>query len=104
MEQLINKLINMGTDQFMDRSREELVMTDEIYLKDNKDEKALEKRYEALDLTTEQKMLINDYISCVKSADDRYSDISYIAGIQDAVRMFVQLDLLKNYNGAELAN
>ena len=81
MEQLINKLLNMGMGQFMDNSRYDLVMTDEIYLHDIEDEGELERRYTNLDLPDEQRILINDYIACVKTCDNRYSDISYMAGI-----------------------
>ena len=49
MEQLINKLLNMGMGQFMDNSRYDLVMTDEIYLHDIEDEGELERRYTNLD-------------------------------------------------------
>ena len=101
MEQLISKLLNMGMGQFMDNSRYDLVMTDEIYLHDIEDEGELERRYTNLDLPDEQRILINDYIACVKTCDNRYSDISYMAGIKDAVRMFVYLGLLKDYNISE---
>ena len=68
---------------------------------DIEDEGELERRYTNLDLPDEQRILINDYIACVKTCDNRYSDISYMAGIKDAVRMFVYLGLLKDYNISE---
>lgn len=54
-----------------------------------------------LDLPDKKRILINDYIACVKTCDNRYSDISYMAGIKDAVRMFVYLGLLKDYDSSE---
>ena len=120
MEQLIDKLLEMGMGQFMDHSRQDLIMTDEVYLKDIEDEGELEQRYMRLDLPDkficEIRKLVqkasqpkvcpnlhtmphtNDYIACVKTCDNRYSDISYMAGIKDAVRMFVYLGLLKDYD------
>lgn len=95
MEKLVEKIIEVGIEQFADSSRQELVLSDKDILKDFADEKSLEQRYEKLNLTKEQRMLINDYISCMKTADSRYSDISYIAGIKDTIKMFVYLDLLK---------
>ncbi len=101
MEQLINKLLEMGMGQFMDNSRQDLIMTDEVYLKDIEDEGELEQRYITLDLPEKERILINDYIACVKTCDNRYSDISYMAGIKDAVRMFTYLGLLKDFDAVK---
>lgn len=92
----MDKLINMGIRDFIDESREKLTLEDEVYLMDKRDEDALGQRYLGLDLPRKQRVLIDDYIACVKTAGIRYSDISYIAGIKDTVKMFVQLGLLKN--------
>lgn len=96
MEKLFEKLLDMGMEQFSDGTREELVLSDADYLKDIEDEKMLERRYEELDLSKNLRMFLNDYISCMRTADGRYSDISYAAGIKDTIRMFVYLDLLKD--------
>lgn len=45
MEEIMEKMMDMGIRQFMDKSREELSMSDETYLKDNEDERELEQRY-----------------------------------------------------------
>lgn len=86
MEQLIEKLIEEGTGQFMDKSRTELEREDTVYLKDLKDTAYLEEKYMELDLSRKQRMIIGDYIACMQTANSRYADISYIAGIMDAVR------------------
>lgn len=96
MENIMNKLINMGIRDFIDESREKLALEDEAYLIDKRDEDALERRYLELDLPRKQRILIDDYIACMKTAGIRYADISYIAGIKDAVRMFAKLGLLKD--------
>lgn len=96
MEQLINNLLNMTMEQFMSETREELVESDEIYLKDCADERDLEKRYEELDIPPKQRMLIDDYMACADTARQRYADISYIAGIKDALKMCVHLGVLKD--------
>lgn len=95
MENIMDKLINMGIRDFIDESREKLALEDEVYLIDKRDEDALGQRYLELDLPRNQRVLIDDYIACVKTAGIRYSDISYIAGIKDAVKMSAQLGLLK---------
>lgn len=97
MQQLIDQLMDMGMAKFMDQSRQELAVSDEIYTKDREDEVQIEKKCDRLGLTSRQKMIVNDYVCCVKSADSRYADISYMAGIRDAVRMFTGLGLLKDF-------
>lgn len=95
MEELFEKLMSMGMEQFVDDTREELILSDADYLKDIEDEKMLERRYEEMNIPQNQRMFLNDYISCMRTADSRYSDISYAAGIKDTIRMFIYLDLLK---------
>lgn len=96
MEQQINARIIMEMGQFMNNSQQELALSDETYQNDSRDEKELEERYESLNLTKRQKMLVNDYISCMKSANSRYSELSYVAGIRDAIRMFMRFGMLSN--------
>ncbi len=95
MEKLLNRLVHKGLRGFMDERRQELALEDEVYLKDSADAGELEQRYIELNLPRDQRLLINDYIACIKTADSRYSNISYIAGVKDTVEMFVQLGLLK---------
>ncbi len=96
MEKQINTWIIMEMGQFMDESQQKLALSDETYQNDCKDAKELEKQYEALNLTKRQKMLVNDYISCTKSADCRYSELSYIAGVKDTIKILMYLGLLNN--------
>lgn len=48
MNKLIQDLIDKGMGNFMDRSRDALAETDEIYLNDRRDEDEQERRYENL--------------------------------------------------------
>ena len=79
----------------MDESRDEMAMADEMYKADREAEDELEKRYESLDLTREQRIIINDYIACTSTVNHRYSDIAYMAGIKNTVTMFASLGLIK---------
>ncbi len=95
MNKLIEELIDKGLGRLMETSRDLLAQTDEIYLNECKDADWLERQYEKLDLTREQKNLINDYMACNSTASHRYADISYICGIKDTVSMLASLGLLK---------
>ncbi len=94
MNKLIEDLIKKGMGNFMDRSRDALAWTDEIYLNDIKDENELAQRYN-LDLTKGQRKVINDYVACASTANHRYADISYMCGIKDTVSLLVSLGLVK---------
>ena len=87
MNKLIEDLIKKGMGNFMDRSRDALAWTDEIYLNDIKDENELGQLYENLDLTKGQRKVINDYVACASTANHRYADISYMCGIKDTVSL-----------------
>ena len=91
MNELIEKMIEMGMGRLMD----EMAMADEMYKADREAEDELEKRYESLDLTREQRIIINDYIACTSTVNHRYSDIAYMAGIKNTVTMFASLGLIK---------
>ena len=67
MEKLIEMMTNMGMEQFAENTRQELVLSDQVILKDLEDEKNLEQRYEEMDIPREQKMFVNDYIACMKT-------------------------------------
>ena len=101
MNKLIEDLIKKGMGNFMDRSRDALAWADETYLNDRRDEHELERQYENLDLTKEQRKLINDYIACTLSSNQRYADISYMCGIKDTVSMLVSLGLIKGVEAEE---
>lgn len=95
MNKLIEDLITKGMGRLMDESRDEMAQTDEIYKADRQAENELEKCYESLELTREQRIIINDYIACVSTVNHRYSDIAYMAGIKNTVELLVSLGLIK---------
>lgn len=95
MERILKKMMDMGMGQFMDKSRQELCMSDIIYQGDHEDERELEQRYIELDLTRRQRMLVNDYVACMETARSRYADISYMAGVKDTVKMLIRIGALE---------
>lgn len=95
MNELIEKLIDMGMGNFIDVSRDEMAMADEIYKADREAENELEQRYESLGLTREQRIIVNDYIACTSTVNHRYADISYMCGIKNTVELLISLGLIK---------
>ncbi len=94
MEDLISKLIDRGLGNIIDKSRDPLILQDEVYLKDSQDLNELEERYTNLELSKEQRMIVNDYIACGESVRARINDLSYMAGMRDAVLLLNQIGLI----------
>ena len=96
MDNLLDKLLEMGLNQGVSKSRDEMIRADDTYNKDFKDMEELEARYEKLELSEEIRRVINDYIACKDTISERAEDISYIAGIKDTVLFLNILGLLKS--------
>ena len=95
MDRLINELLETYSGQIIDKSRDELILADEICQRDQADLGKLEEQYAALELSETEKLLINKYISCIETIAHRNADLSYIAGVSDTVRLLRSLDLLR---------
>lgn len=59
---------------------ETFLMEDGIYQKDISDARLLQSRYERLNLSNEERMLIDDYIACLNSALCRKCEVAFIIG------------------------
>lgn len=95
MDKFIEDLMEKGLGQIMDKSRDEFLISDEIYREDCRREEELERRVLILDLTEEQKVIIHNYLECVRTSSHRCADISYIVGIRNTIKFLVELGLLK---------
>ena len=42
------------------------------------------------------KRVIDDYIACLQTRDERYSDLSYAAGVRDTINLLKGLGMLKD--------
>lgn len=60
MDKLIEHLLKRELDYIIDENKEKLILSDEVYKKDTKDENELENKYLALGLSKQQRMIIND--------------------------------------------
>ena len=61
---------------------------------DNEDLKYLEERYDQLQLSHTVKRVIDDYIACLQTRDERYSDLAYAAGIRDTISLLQGMGML----------
>lgn len=95
MEELIEKIIDSGIGGVIDRRTDSLLLNDIEYQRDCKDLDELEGKYMKLRLDKDTKMIIDDYIACLDSANCRANDIYYMAGIRDAILFFHRTGLIK---------
>ena len=96
MDLLTREILNQSIAEAIDATRNKICAEDEIFQQDEKDLDELTKRVMDLDLPEHDRMIINDYIACLQTVDCRYADISYMAGIEDAITILKKMDLIKN--------
>ncbi len=82
---MMNEFVEAQLEQFIDKSVSKKIMQDEVYLKDIQDAEEIQKRLDEMNLTVEQKRMIDDYIACMNSAYTRIRDVAYLAGIEHAM-------------------
>lgn len=95
MEELVEKIIDSGIGGVIDQRTDALLLNDIEYQKDCKDLDELEGKYMKLKLDKATKMIIDDYIACLDSANCRANDIYYMAGMRDAILFFNKAGLIK---------
>lgn len=71
MNRWMGDFLKTGMGRLMDESRDMLAQEDEIYRNNRNDEDELEHRYKSLDLSRDQKMIVNQYIACIASVNHR---------------------------------
>ena len=90
--------MKMTTKMIMLQNIEKMVMeqqrvdeNDSYIRQDNEDLKYLEERYDQLQLSH---TVIDDYIACLQTRDERYSDLAYAAGIRDTISLLQGMGML----------
>lgn len=95
MDKFIEKLLKKGLRNIIDKDTDKLLFSDKLYKKDSKDEDELEKRYSALDLSKQERMVINDYIACIRTTNTRAVELAFLAGARDTIKFLNGIGLLK---------
>ena len=58
---------------------------DEYICQDNRDLLELEQRYEKLDIPYQMRRVIDDYIACLSTRDERYAQLCYLSGVKTVI-------------------
>ena len=96
MENKTEIIIANYIETMMKERRQRIFASDEYIQQDNGDLVYLEERYNSLNIPHTIRRVIDDYIACLESRDERYADMSYVAGLGDAIKMLMNMAVLNN--------
>ena len=94
--EMTTRMIMLQNIEKMVKEQDRVDEEDSYIKQDNEDLKYLEGRYEQLQLPHTVKRVIDDYIACMQTRDERYSDLSYAAGGRDTINLLKGLGMLKD--------
>lgn len=92
---MISRISSLGLGKMIEMSRQELISKDEQFQQLENEMSEFEFLYSHLDLEGEQGKIIKSYVESLNRVRGAYGDISYAAGIKDAVQLLNSLGLLK---------
>lgn len=93
MKNIFDQLIDAGLGQLIATRTGELLMKDPYYSKALDHLEHLEDAYLALKLTDEQFNIIDAYISTLKDYENKCNNMTYLAGIKDAISLIQYLQV-----------
>ena len=96
MDKFVKKLVKNHLGAFMNKSIDALALSDDVYLADCKAADEPEERYNALNLPERDRIVINDYIACLATKEQKIRDIAYLAGVSDSIKLFSSLGAIKD--------
>lgn len=73
------------TEAMRNKSMKEINEKEKVIIQDNADLIELEKRYDDLPIPYKDRRIIDDYIACILSRQERMESLIYYAGRKDAV-------------------
>ena len=86
------QVVNQRKENIMDEKAEKIMelakkleTEDEYICQDNRDLLELEQRYEKLDIPYQMRRVIDDYIACLSTRDERYAQLCYLSGVKTVI-------------------
>ena len=78
------RLLCTKTEEIRKQSIQQININNPDIVQDNADLQELEQRYEKLDISHAIRRVIDDYIACIMSRQERMESLIYYAGREDA--------------------
>lgn len=91
-------VISSYIEKMIGERRKKILDSDKYIQQDNGDLDYLEERYSSLKIPYVMRRVVDDYIACLESRDERYADMSYMAGVGDAISLLIKIGMLDNLN------
>lgn len=88
MENIFDHLLESGLELIVEKSTSQLLQLDETYQNDLKDLKRLEMLVDNLKLDTQANYILQDYLACYNTVQERIQELSYLAAVRDTVQFF----------------
>ena len=95
MYSMMQRQLDNGFGVKIDFTREEFLKKDETYQAQTIETNKSEEEFMRLKLLDEEKRVIENYIAHIQREASRYADISYFAGMKDAIRMMVDMGFIQ---------
>ena len=96
MENKNEAVIASYIEKMMGERRQRIFESDKYIQQDNGDLDYLEDRYSSLKIPYVIRRVVDDYIACLESRNERYADMSYVAGMGDAISLLIKMGMLNN--------
>lgn len=93
---LVERVTSTGLGNLIDSSRDELMKKDKKFQQMGHDISEAEFAYSQLVLGEAEAEIVEQYISLLCQTRAAYGDISYAAGVRDAIQILNYLGLLKS--------
>ena len=90
MENKNEAVIANYIEKMMGERRQKIFESDEYIQQDNGDLDYLEERYSSLKIPYVIRRVVDDYIACLESRDERYADMG------DAISLLTKMGMLNN--------
>ena len=95
MAKINYEVVNTALGMFMDKTRDKIIVGDKGYEEESLKEEKRRQKYLEWDLTEKKRKTIDKYVAQIEYRCARAADLSYMAGIKNAIELMNGLGLLK---------
>lgn len=98
MGKYISELIDIGMGNVIDMSVDDVILKDEIYQKGQTDSGRLYEKFTSM-LNEDQKVIFEDYLASVMSANERACNLAYLVGAKNTIQFLSEANALRGNVG-----
>lgn len=95
MAKIDYEIVNTALGMVMDKTRDKIILADKEYKEESIKEEHRRQKYLDLDLSDKERKIIEKYVAQIENRCGRTADLSYMAGVKNAIELMNGLGLLK---------